>query len=65
MDTSQTVTISAELTDKQAYALGEFIKRSTFDDFRRRALSDDDAHVMLDALAQIRKALAQSGYEPR
>jgi hypothetical protein len=39
MDTPETVTLSAKLTKKQAYALAQFIKRSTFEDFRRRAIA--------------------------
>jgi hypothetical protein len=64
MDTPETATISAELTYKEAYALAQFIKRSTFEDFRRRASSDDDAYVILEAISQLRKALASAGCEP-
>jgi hypothetical protein len=58
-------TISVELADSQAYALAQFFKRVTFDDFRKRALNDDDAHEMLNAAMLVKEALAKAGYEPR
>jgi hypothetical protein len=58
-------TISVELADSQAYALAQFFKRVTFDDFRKRALNDDDASEMLNAAMLVREALVKAGYEPR
>ena len=62
---NEPITISAELTDSQAYALAQFFKRVTFDDFRKRALNDDDAYQMQQAVMLVREALAKAGYEPR
>jgi hypothetical protein len=35
------------------------------DDFRRRAIDENDAYVMQDAAAEVRKALTDAGYDPR
>ena len=62
---NEPITISVELTNSQALALAQFLKRVTFDDFRRRALNEDDAYEMQSAAKQVREALVQVGYEPR
>lgn len=59
------VRVAIELTDDQAWAFAEFLKRSTFDDYRGRAVSKEEAYVMIAACEAIRKALADAGYAPR
>ncbi len=59
------VRVAIELTDDQAWAFAEFLKRSTFDDYRGRAVSKEEAYVMIAACEAIRKALAEAGYAPR
>ena len=59
------VRVAIELTDDQAWAFAEFLKRSTFDDYRGRAVSRDEAYTMIAACEAIRKALADIGYAPR
>jgi hypothetical protein len=56
--------LEIELTDEQAYALAQYLKRVQFDDFRRRAIDEDDAYVMQDAASEVCKALADAGYDP-
>ena len=63
--TEQTKTILVELTDDQAAALAQFLKRVCFSDFEQRAISIDDAYIMQAAAKQVRDALASAGYEPR
>ena len=65
MDNPKPVTIKVELTDEEAYALAQYLKRAIFEDYRKRALNDDDAYIMQSAVAEIRKALAKAGCEPR
>jgi hypothetical protein len=57
--------IEIELTDEQAHALAQYLKRIQFDDFRRWAIDENDAYVMQNAAAEVRKALADAGYDPR
>jgi hypothetical protein len=59
------VRVAIELTDEQAWAFAQFLKRSTFDDYRSRAVSKDEVYVMIAACEAIRKALAEVGYAPR
>lgn len=59
------ITIDAELTDKEAWALAQFLKRISWDEVRRNAVSDDDAHVMLDALGKVRNGVNRAGFDPR
>jgi hypothetical protein len=62
---NEPITISVKLTDSQASALSQFLSRVIFDDFRRRAMDNDNAYVMQDAAMSIKEALAQAGYEAR
>jgi hypothetical protein len=57
--------IEIELTDEQAHALAQYLKRVLFDDFRRRAIDEDDAYLMQDAASEVRRALNDAGYDPR
>ena len=59
------VRILLELSDAQAWAFAQFLKRSTFDDYRGRAVSKDETYAMIDACEALREALAEIGYAPR
>lgn len=59
------VTVTAELTDAQATAFAQFLKRVSWRDYRAVAVSDDEAFAMLHAGDKIRVALAELGYTPR
>ena len=54
-----------ELSDEQAWAFAQFLKRAAVDDYRRLAVDGDEACVMRDAGEAIRAALAEQGYAPR
>ena len=54
-----------KLTSKEAEAFAEFLKRVSFEDYRRNATSDDEAYLMQSAGVEIREALAKKGFEPR
>ena len=49
----------------QAYAFAQFLKRATWDHYRRLALSDDEATAMQRLAERLRDALAEQGYAPR
>ena len=57
--------ITVNLTESEAIALAQFLKRSQFSDYRTRAVSDDDAYTMQDAAAKVREALTEKGFAPR
>ena len=59
------ITITATLTDEQAWNLAQFLKRVCFSDFRNNAQDDDEAYSMIDAAERVRRALADAGYDPR
>lgn len=45
-----TVTVTTELTDSQAMALAQFVKRLTWSEMRDCAVDDDETWVMKDAI---------------
>ena len=54
-----------ELTEVQAWAFAQLLKRVATDDYRRLAKNDDEAYAMRDAGDALRTALAAHGYAPR
>lgn len=59
------VRIVIELSDAQAWAFAQLLKRATLDDYRSHAVNQDEAYEMSAAGEVIRQALAQVGYAPR
>ena len=59
------VVITVELTDAEALALAQFVKRASWRDYRTNAVNDDEAYFMKDAGGKIQRALAEVGYAPR
>lgn len=49
-----TVTVTTELTDSQAMALAQFVKRLTWSEMRACAVDDDETWVMKDAIQSCR-----------
>jgi hypothetical protein len=64
-DAAKLQPIVLELSDAQAWAFAQLLKRSTLDDYRAHAVSQDEAYEMSAAGEAIRQALAQVGYAPR
>jgi hypothetical protein len=62
---TKTVPITAELTDAEALAFSQFLKRVSWGEYRSNAVSEDEAYLMRDAGGKIRDALAEQGYAPR
>ena len=60
-----TVTVTTELTDSQAMALAQFVKRLTWSEMRACAVDDDETWVMKDAIQALQKSLADIGFSPR
>jgi hypothetical protein len=65
IQSTEDVAITAEMTGTEAYALAQFFKRASYEDFRKNAVSDEDAYNMIYAAGIVRKALATKGYDPR
>lgn len=57
--------ISIKLTNDQAWAFAEFLKRALPEDFERRAAVRTEASHMWDAGLEIQRALAEKGFAPR
>lgn len=67
-----TITITAELSEDQAWQLAQFCKRSTFGQFYELTeahLSEEErqqrAYQMIVGVEAIQRALADQGYSPR
>ena len=59
------VEVWMELEPAQALALAQFVKRVRWTEVRQNAVGDDEADLMMDALNEVAKALAEAGYAPR
>lgn len=60
-----TVTVTTELTQNQALALAQFVKRLTWSEMRACAIDEDETWVIKDAISELQKALAEAGFSPR
>ena len=59
------VQINVTINDEQALALAQFVKRVRWTEVRQNAVGDDEADLMMDAMNEVAKALAEAGYAPR
>jgi hypothetical protein len=59
------ITISVELTNDQAEALSQLVKRISHDDCVRLSSPQEEPYDMLYATEQVAKALAEAGFVPR
>jgi dissimilatory sulfite reductase (desulfoviridin) alpha/beta subunit len=61
----KTIRVSVDLSDAQAWALAQFVKRVGWQEFRSNAQDDDEAHAIRDAVDVLQKAFKEAGYSPR
>ncbi len=61
----KTVKIEFELTEKEALALAQFVKRIGWQEIRINAVDDDEAYCIRDAISHVRSALSRQGFSPR
>lgn len=59
------ITIEVELSDAQAWAFAEFLKRVGYGDYRPLAVDEREAYEMIYAGEKVRAALAEKGVAPR
>ena len=59
------IDLDVGLSMEQALALAQFLKRVGIDDYRRLAVDQEEAWLMLDAGERVRDALRDVGIAPR
>jgi len=59
------VVVQLLLSDEQAWALAQLLKRLGYADCRGLAQDDNEAWLMVLASERVRRALAEVGYAPR
>ena len=59
------ITITVELSESQALAFAQFLKRVGFDDYRALSSDQEEAYAMRDGGEGVRQSLADSGCAPR
>lgn len=59
------IDLDVGLSMEQALALAQFLKRVGIDDYRRLAVDQEEAWLMLDAGERVRDALREIGIAPR
>ncbi len=61
----QILTLEMNMSDAQAIALAQLVKRISYRELRTNASSDTEADRMREAISELQDALARSGYAPR
>lgn len=59
------VSLVVELTDEEAEAVAQLLKRIGFNDCRSMADSEEEAYAMCGGLSRVREALGKVGFSPR
>lgn len=59
------IQIEVTFTQEEAIALATFFKRSTFSDYRTRAVSDNEVYLTLNAGAKVKEAFGDKGVDIR
>lgn len=59
------ITAQLELSDAEAWALAQLVKRIGWSDCRALAADEAEARLMIQATDRVRAALATAGYAPR
>lgn len=62
---SARVTVTTELTQSQALALAQFVKRLTWSEIQACAVDENETYEMRDAVNLLQKSLAEAGFSPR
>ena len=57
--------VELELSEDEAWALAEFVKRVTWSEMRACAVDDDEAYMIRFAVLAVGEALASQGIAPR
>lgn len=55
----------AEFEHAEIWALAQLVKRLTFNECRANAVSEEEAYVMIAALAKLQRSLIYAGVNPR
>lgn len=56
------VTVKTELTESQAMALAQFVKRLSWSEMRACAVDEDETYEIKDAVGILQKSLADAGF---
>ncbi len=59
------INVSFEVSEGEALALAQFVKRVGFAEWRQNAIDETEAYLMKDAFYKLQNGLADSGFSPR
>ncbi|MBD9361593.1 DUF7706 family protein [Methylomonas fluvii] len=62
---SDEIYLSVSLSEKEAWDLAQFLKRTGFADYRSQAVDDEEAYRMMVVAEKLKSNLAVIGYSPR
>jgi len=65
MAQTKKIKVSFEVSEVEALALAQFVKRCGFSDWRNNAVDETEAYQMKDAFNQLQQGLNNSGFCPR
>ena len=57
--------LTVQITEPQAWALAQFLKRAGWTEWRACAVDDEEAYRIREGCERVREALAEAGVAPR
>lgn len=67
LGTDESIRLTVELTQQQAWDLAQFLKRTAFGDVLRTTVGNDEeeAYAMIEGIRAVERALTAAGVAPR
>jgi len=62
---NKSMKLAFELSEDEALALAQFVKRVGWKEMRECAVDDNEAYIIRNAVNSLREALAYCGFNPR
>lgn len=59
------VTVQVQLTEDEALALAQFVKRVGWSEWRANAIDDAETRLMREAFDRLQAGLKEAGFAPR
>lgn len=59
------ITVEFKVSEKEALALAQFVKRIGFSEMSDKAAGSEEAYLMLYGINALQRGLAEAGFAPR
>ncbi|MFN5350979.1 MAG: hypothetical protein ACK5A0_15840 [Polaromonas sp.] len=62
---SKIITVPVTISEEEAWALAQFVKRVGWSEMRQNAQDDEEAYLIRSGIVAVQAAFAAAGFSPR